>query len=207
MKIENSSPPIILLHPGKTGGTSIEHTLKDLYLPKGFKLVSQKEDLELMFGMSKQYKVYLQHADLRLYKILNVDFKNYKTITTVRRPYERILSCYFYNGKNKNSKFEDFVCNELEKIVKANISQSFSSSHFCPQTFYSKIDDYTVDHIIKLENFNEDCKKANLKVKYHFSKTIGTKKYSNYLEAYNQKTKDIVYNLYKEDFEDLGYER
>lgn len=207
MKIENTSPPIIFLHPGKTGGTSIEHTFKELYFPKEFELVSKQENFELMFGLSKEYKIYLQHADLRLYKMLNIDLEKYKTITTVRRPYERILSCYYYNAKDKLFSFEEFVCDHLEKLLDLNINKGYYANHFCPQIFYVKIDDYNVDHIIKLENFKEDCEEISLNVVFNYSQTSGTKKYINYLDAYNQKTKDIVYSLYKEDFEELDYDK
>ena len=52
------SQKIILLHPGKTGGTSVEHTLKDLFL-KRKNLIAKEEGLDIMFGFSKKYKILL----------------------------------------------------------------------------------------------------------------------------------------------------
>jgi len=205
MKLED--PKIILLHPGKTGGTSIEHSLKDKYLSPSHKLDAKKADRNLVFGLDKEINIYLQHACLNTYKRLNIPFKDYKTITTIRRPYERILSCYFYNGKSKNFTFEEFVIKNLESCLYVSLRKEYAVSHFAPQFFYTHNDDYVVDHIIKLENFKEDCERAGLDVKYHYSQTAGTKKYNNYLDAYNQKTKDIVYDLYKEDFKLYGYEK
>lgn len=204
MKIDSEN--IILLHPGKTGGTSIEHTLRDMYIPK-VTLDSKKANRNIMFGLDKEYQCYLQHADLNLYRMLNINYRNYKTITTIRRPYERILSCYFYNGKSKKFTFEEFVTNHLESCLYASLRKEYAVSHFAPQFFYTNIDDYSVKHIIKLENFKEDCMNAGLDVKYHYSQTTGTKKYNNYLDAYIQKTKDIVYDLYKEDFKLYGYKK
>lgn len=202
MKFE--SQKIILLHPGKTGGTSIEYTLRDLYF-KGLKLDAFKEDLDLMFGLSKKHNLFLQHADLRFYKnILNINLNDYKTIATVRNPYDRLVSCYYYNGKNKKFTFHDFVLNRLEDQIELNNKKGFSVSHFAPQINFCKIDDYRVDHIIKLETFVSDLKKINIDVKYNASKTVSRKE--DYNGYYNQKTKDLVYQLYKEDFEYLNYE-
>lgn len=200
MKIDNAK--IILLHPGKTGGTSIEHTLRDIYLPET-QLNSRDGNRDIMFGLDKQYNCYLQHADLRLYDILTIPYKDYKTICTVRRPYERILSCYYYNAKNKTDDFSTFITKKLPDMFNSINSQKYSKTHFSPQYTFFK----NVDHIIKLENFTDDCKNAGLEVKYHYSKTAGMKDHKNPMDMYNQKMKDIVYDLYKEDFEMLGYER
>ena len=205
MKIDDAK--IILLHPGKTGGTSIEHTLRDKYLGKEKKLIARKEDKDIMFGFSKKNNLFLQHACLRLYSLLNIPFKEYKTIATIRRPYERILSCYFYNGKNKRFTFEEFVTTKLRQHYDRNIICGYAINHFSPQHYFTHHEDYTVDHIIRLENFQADCLKIELEVPYHYSKTKGTSQYEDYMEAYNERTKDIVYNLYKEDFERYDYKK
>lgn len=200
MKIDSAK--IILLHPGKTGGTSIEHTLRDIYLP-GMKLIAKECNRDIMFGLDKEYNCYLQHADLRLYDILKIPYKEYKTLCTVRRPYERLLSCYYYNGKSKHFDFPTFIKKELPRMFDTVSKSRYSVSHFSPQVNYAK----GIDHIIKLENFTNDCKKAGIEVKYHYSKTVGMKKHDNPMDMYDQEMKDIVYDLYKEDFETLGYEK
>lgn len=204
MKIDSAK--IIILHPGKTGGTSVEHTLCKEYLPDlklNTMLINKQSDRDLMFGMDKEYRLFLQHADSRLYDILNIPLQSYKTLCTVRRPYERILSCYFYNGKDKRHSFENFITNHLEHHMVSSQKSGYSRGHFGPQYHYFRC----ANHIIKLENIKEDCASLGIDLKFHFSKTKGTKKYSNYLDAYTQKTKDIVYNLYKEDFIELGYDK
>ena len=157
-----------------------------------------------MFGFSKTYRIFLQHADLKFYKkILDIDFQGYTTITTVRNPYDRLVSCFYYNGKSQHYTFEDFVLNQLESHIGANNKKSYTVNHFAPQITFCKLDDYDVDHIIKLENFSDDLKKIGINMKLHFSKTPFRKK--NYMDYYNNKTRDMVHQLYKEDFEYLGY--
>lgn len=200
MKVE--SEKIILLHPGKTGGTSVEHTLKEKYLSTK-KLNAKEADFELMFGYSKKHKLYLQHADLRFYKKINIDLKEYTTITTVRNPYDRLVSCYYYNGKDKKFSFEDFILNKLPNHIEYN--KDYAVSHFCPQIHFCKLGNYDVNNIIRLESFQEDLKKNDLTSKFHYSKTRSRKK--EYEQYYNQKTKDLVYELYKKDFDYLGYSK
>lgn len=201
MKIE--SEKVILLHPGKTGGTSLEHTLIKLYL-EDQKLEVRKENINIMFGFSKTYHIFLQHADLKFYKkILDINFNDYTTITTVRNPYDRLVSCFHYNGKSQHYTFEDFVVKKLESYISANNKKSYVVNHFAPQITFCKLDDYEVNNIIKLESFSDDLKKIGISMKLHFSKTRSRSK--NYKDYYNNKTRDIVYQLYKEDFEYLGY--
>lgn len=196
MKIDSEN--LILFHPGKTGGTSIEFTLKDLYLPD-IHLNFHDSNFDIMFGFNKQYYIYLQHADTRFYNMLGIDYTKYKTICTVRRPYERILSCYYYNNKFAVYSFEEFIYKDLEKSI--NHNNKYSTNHFSPQHYYTT----NVKHIIKLENFKEDCQNLGLDIKYHFSQTHKAREYNNPMDAYNNKMKDIVYSLYKEDFKLLGY--
>ena len=195
------SKKIIFLHPGKTGGTSIEHCLKNLYF-KNYPFSAKQGDEEIMFGYSKKYKIYLQHADLRFFKkYLKKNLNDYKIITSVRNPYDRLVSCYFYNGKDNKFSFEDFVCNHLEDHI--NASSNYTVNHFSPQINFLKYENYFVNKIIRLESFNNDCYKCGLNVKQNLSKTIKRKK--DYNIYYNNKTKDIVYQLYKEDFDLLNY--
>lgn len=201
MKIE--SEKLLFLHPGKTGGTSIEHTLRDLYLPEDYQLRSHIPDRKILFGYDRQYRAYLQHADLRLVKVLGVDPKNYKTICTVRRPYERIISCYYYSGASEKHEFQDFITDVLPQKVNSTYNARYSGGHFCPQHFYGD----GVDHIIHLENFEQDCAKVDLQVSYHHSKTSSARKHKNRMNLYTPKLKEIVYALYREDFKLFGYNK
>lgn len=188
MKIE--SEKIIFLHPGKTGGTSIEFALRDVYIP-GYNFDSHSPDFDVMFGYDKLNKIFLQHANLHIFDKFNIDYRDYNVAVSVRRPYERIVSCYFYNGKDKKYDFDTFIKSELEKLSNNKIV-----NHFTPQHTYFK----NKFHVIKLENFNQDTMSFGIDVRYHYAKTVKTKNIKYRMSMYSQKTKDIVYNIYKEDF-------
>tara|TARA_R110002126_G_scaffold198152_1_gene345804 strand:- start:350 stop:643 length:294 start_codon:yes stop_codon:yes gene_type:complete len=82
----------------------------------------------------------------------------------------------------------------------------FSKSHFSPQYFYVTLEEYKVDHVLHQENLNKEAKDIDIHIKYDYSKTISTKNIKP-MDTYNEKMKDVVYNLYKEDFKLFGYNK
>lgn len=208
MLLENEN--IIFLHPGKTGGTSVEYSLINKftnylrYRPLG--QYAKICNYDIMYGWSKKHKIYLQHADIRFYKSLNFRLSDYTVITSVRRPYERVLSAYYYNGWTNKMDFNDFVQNKLETAVMQNKDKAVN--HFCPLHFYIQNGAYVVNYLIRLEHIEEDCKSINLNlVKNHHAKTKASDEFQDYMSAYTPKSKGIVYGLYKEDFKLLGYKK
>jgi hypothetical protein len=195
---------IVFFHPGKTGGTSIEFALTREFLNKGFPPVNPKEvaDYNIMYGFCKKHKIFLHHADPRFYEICNKKIpQNYTKITSVRRPYEKVLSAYYYNGYDKKFEFEDFVKNKLKQLVELN--SKFARNHFCPQINYV-LDDFK---IVKLENIQQDCANLGIQIseKRH-CKTKAGENYQNYLSAYNNETLEIINDIYSEDFSRLSYD-
>lgn len=193
---------IIFFHPGKTGGTSIEVALTKRNLNKEFnQLNARVADYNIMYGFCDRYKIYLHHADIRFYTINNIRINDdYTKITSVRRPYEKVLSAYYYNSWDKRLTFREFVLQKLEKILNKN--ERFAINHFCPQIYYVG-QGY---NIIQLENITTDCNSLGIQIsaKKH-AQTKANQVYNNYLNAYDAKMKDLVYNLYKEDFQTFGY--
>lgn len=193
---------IIFFHPGKTGGTSIEVSLTERNLNKTFNQLNAKSaNYDIMYGFCNKHKIYLHHADVRFYKINNIAiYENYTKITSVRRPYEKVLSAYYYNGWDKRLTFREFVFNKLENLLNKNLR--FAINHFCPQIHYV---DQSYE-IIQLENIAKDCDRLGIEIspKKH-AQTKANQVYKDYLNAYGSKMKDTVYNLYKEDFETFGY--
>ena len=212
---------IILLHPGKTGGSSVEAALVKAYLGLDYtKFLRQHKygDFDLMFGLDSIRNIYLQHADLRLFEMFEVPVRKYDVYCTVRRPYERVLSAFYYNGFSKRMNFPTFVLEHLEKQVKKNYYESgndmldakkYHINHFAPAMLYIKRNRYKVKNIIKCENLAKDVK-AHLGLKLpttRHAKTVASTNHKRHIDAYDQKMKDKVYQLYVEDFKTLGYRK
>jgi hypothetical protein len=195
---------IIFFHPGKTGGTSIEVALTKKYLDKDFPPVNPREvaDYDLMYGYCRKHKLFLHHADVRFYQIVNKEIpEQYTKIVSVRRPYEKILSAYYYNGYDKKLTFKEFVETKLESLI--NLNKTFAKNHFCPQTHYYREGFY----IVKLENIHNDCLKVDIQISdRQHCKTKASENYENYMNAYDKQTLQTVNELYKEDFRTFNYE-
>lgn len=194
---------IIFFHPGKTGGTSIEVALTKRNLEKEFgQLNSHNADYNIMYGFCKKHKIFLHHADIRFYTTNNIDIpKDYLKITSIRRPYDKVLSAYFYNGWDKKYTFHDFIVKKIEFLIARN--KDFAINHFCPQIHYIN-QGY---ELIQLENIAQDCDKLGIEIspKKH-AQTKANKIYKDYLSAYDTKTKDIIRSVYKEDFVTFSYD-
>lgn len=192
---------ILFLHPGKTGGTSIEHALLAKYTGIKFTDLNPKKPYyDKLYGFCPKGKIYLHHADLRFLEQEGYLKPEYEKIASVRNPFNRLLSAYYYNSIDKKFTFENFVMNHLQEYVDKN--EDYAVNHFCPQMCY--VDSETT--LIHLENIREDCKKLGLEVpvKQH-AKTVASKRHKKYLDAYTEDMKKIVTEIYEDDFKNLGY--
>ena len=220
---------LIYFHPAKTGGTSIEHTLKKAYLGNT-SLNWREPSLKIMYGLLSRSKsdvfkkiqeehsirippLYLQHACINFYNLLRIDFHKYTTCCSVRHPYTRLVSIFLYNAKMRRRTSEDFttfVTDFLAKEVEKQESLGISHSHIAPQYMYVKHNDYVVNHVIRQESLNSEFKRLfGLDIISNHLNSTSTRKGSpnDYMSLYDQKTKDVVYNVYKEDFSILGYKK
>lgn len=187
---------------------------------------------EGIVGLIKKNKSINEHVNaIRVKKILdNIDcniWKNYFKFSIVRNPFDLLVSLYFYKFQLMEpiKKFIPFINAKNLKEHKKNFSKFLNNLHFFKlinnkpksYSFYKIKNNYVCDYLIKYENLKEDieyvCKQCNIKnynlinLKNHRSDTKPEKfKYKNmYRDMYNDKTKELVYNFYKEDFEKFDY--
>jgi hypothetical protein len=144
-------------------------------------------------------------------KIISEDvYSNYKKISVVRNPYERFVSGYNASYFSKHLGFEEYMVyilklNELERIW-------MFDSHNETQLSFLKNEQGNLedlDIIYKFESLAMDV--PNLLNTYgkkdFFHKNKSKKMRLNYMEYYNKVTAEILYIMYKEDFESFGYEK
>lgn len=136
-------------------------------------------------------------------------YKKYFKFAFVRNPWDRVVSCYFnkvvtqghYAFRECFGKgFEYFV----EFISRQNLAMA--DAHIRLQTQLIPLDQ--IDFIGRLENFNEDLlyvlsvlnlHQVNIP---HKNKT----KHAHYSTYYNEKTKRIIAEKYRDDIEAFGYQ-
>ena len=136
-----------------------------------------------------------------------------KSVAIIRNPYTRLQSCYKYfkmdNNywskkygnpmhheyckKNSFSKFiDDLYNNKLKRDI-----------HLLPQVSFLKKDGKIYTKLLRLENINDDFKKI-------FNQNIDLpliNKSKNIDINMDNETKNKIYEMYKEDFELLGYSK
>jgi hypothetical protein len=128
----------------------------------------------------------------------------------VRNPYQRFLSAYFFlvNGglgtKQKNEKEKYIGNSDIDEFIKTKLVNSLEQEHFTPQHYF--IPD-GVDYLGKVEtmqqDFNEICKVIGLEpIQLPYENK--TPKYEYEL---TDEQKDIIYEIYKEDFIRFGYQK
>jgi len=136
-------------------------------------------------------------------KIINSN----KIITSVRNPYDRAVSTFKYRKGKTPSKFQ---FKSFEEYVKSE-----SSSIFPQQVEYLKVDGEIIDpyFVFRFENLKLNLEKfikqENLKYNIEDLQVIRPSKHMHnipYQEFYTKETQDIIYNLYKEDFEYFNYD-
>lgn len=146
------------------------------------------------------------------------DFSNYFKFTFVRNPWDRLVSSYTFlkkGGMNSAdndwfqsnlSKYDDFNVFVQEWLNKENIQ---SYHHFKPQIDYiSDIHNkVSLDFIGRFENLESDFNKVASKLNIQAKLTrVNSTPRGSYRKFYNDKTAEIVGDIYKEDIQMLGYE-
>ena len=205
----------IFIHIPKTGGTTIEKYFK-IYNDNGLKpdsnmmhgyvpIKHQKNEFDpLDVGGRAGYN--LQHLTSNELKILlsNLIYRKYIKFTFIRNPWDRIVSEYewAYNFLP----FENYISRVLY-VVENRIKLDTNNAHFRPQIEYINSD---LDFIGRFENFSEDVEKVSSLIGIDLDiKKLPHEKKSNrkyYKEYYDNKTKQIINNIYKEDIKQFGYE-
>ena len=163
------------------------------------------------------------HKTIRYYKkhLNKRQFRKCFKFTVVRNPYDRLLSAYNYlkkGGRGVQSdleyksyleevkSFEDFVINWLGKDEIMIIEHFFSQSYFLKDQ-HDKIE---LDFIAGFEKLDEDFEALSNKLKVSSklpnlnASEISLKK--DFMSKYNPDMINIVNNIYREDFENFGYD-
>ena len=149
----------------------------------------------------------------QLIEKFNINPTDYYIFTVCRNPWDRFLSLYFYCTKGSETyksrniekyiSFETFceLCYKKAKIVTPIVWQI----HYQPQLYFI---DNNIDYIGRFEclqgSFDTICNKLEIP-----QQTLHKQNKTNhvhYTEYYNNKTKDIVYKMYKDDIKYFKYE-
>jgi hypothetical protein len=189
----------IFIHIPKTGGTSIEQFIKD----------NGKNNLLLIGCINNRSLQHLTINELRI--MIPYFYKIYYKFSVVRDPYERLLSEYYWNPSNigyKNGKSKrDFLNKVTEIVQKEKYFNNVYNDHFIPQyNFLFYKNKLLVDQLFKYEDLEVVSKflKKKFKIERNFP-YLNRNKFEK--ESWNHEDKEIIYNLYKNDFLYFDYKK
>lgn len=211
MKFDDAK--ILLFHPGKCAGTSVEISLVKHYMGKEHTELgpAKNPQFDILYGFDSRNKVYLQHCDLDyIFKHTDVDPNEYSSYTFVRNPYHRLVSAFYYNDipKKMGITFEEFVMDPQGLLLRYDANQSHTINHFGLMKRFTHHPEYVVSNIGKVETLEQDFKRffPHLTLpKHKAAKTVASSRHKNYMDLYSEEVRRRVYDLYKEDFITFGY--
>jgi hypothetical protein len=132
---------------------------------------------------------------------------HYKIITSVRNPYDRIISELFFirHIHSKMSNIEIY-----EKIKAFLISDEQYDNHKIPQYQYILNTDGDIIkniHIIRMESLQSDIIRLGYSAFVQLSTYNSNKQYDNkkYMRLLNDQSIQVINEYYKKDFELFGY--
>lgn len=224
---------ILFLHPTKTGGTTVEHSLtevlKDSAIPASYYdllpllrggydeqhdvkkriLFGNYRDSELPQGLS------LQHACLATSRRLLGDavVDGSRKIAIVRNPYARVLSIYYYYGFASEMTFAAFVQHKLPGLAQA--SADFAVNFAARQALYThRGEALGVDLLLRQEQMPESYARLadflGAPVPYddrrRHRETEASRAFADPMDAYDGPGRAIMRELYGDDFRLLGYD-
>lgn len=197
---------ILFIHIPKTGGTSVEDTLK-------------QGDIQTMYSgkrnniMPTQYlkHISLQHQTFnnifRYRRFLPVKFDNkLRVISVVRNPYTRIVSDLFFHKLINVRTSANQVNRILRRYVRA-MGSRFDNHNMPQYKFITDVKGKLIKGLIliKQENLNSDMKtKLNINIIFNKKKN-GEKRKRDYYSYLNNDSIRLINRVYKRDFELFGY--
>ena len=201
---------IIFIHIPKTGGTSLSSMLFDNIRPSKDKLLGS------MVEVGGKYRRSSHCTAQEILLLKPKKFLEYPKVTCVRNPYHRTVSEYFHLkrfdkshpvlGNINKISFKEFVVSMVDNYgtireTCQNYKYEDYFIHFLPQVDFLKIDGRMIDvKIFKFEKYHEI--EEYFQKKTHLNENKIKKEYES---LYDNESRKIISNLYKEDFETFGY--
>ena len=182
----NFQHKFIFIHITQTGGCSIERAL-------GGKLQDHR----------RPRKYQIEHG-------MNI-FDNFFTFTVVRNPWDKIVSHYCYQRRQFRSNLKrrhlikDMTFTQYVDALSSGVKLCNFSMHQHPWLVGLK-GNVVVDQVLRFENlqigFDAICKKFNIDVSLPHRNRSRRAHYHTY---YNNRTRDIVGNIFKKDIDLFDY--
>jgi len=204
---------VVFIRPPKVAGTSISHTL-------GLQEVIQRKEFQKMENWVQFSHYHYPSLVKEGWVSKDFDRKAFK-FAFVRNPFDRAVSTYFYlknykmigaDGKRRDrfeASFDTFKdwCQYLAKREFSPVGLYNNRNRSIYNAQWEWLKDVRLDFIGKFEtlqeSFNDLCKLLGAEPKL-LQKMRGSS-HDHWSTYYDKETKDIIVDIYSDDFKHLGY--
>ena len=201
---------ILFIHIPKTGGTSIEN-----FFFEKFNVIPCFQSLYSDGQVLKEIPYSLQHSTFNDIKInnkyFNINFNNLTIISSVRNPYDRIISHLFFKKlikKDENPKIVEQLLENL--LIRKNYFKY--DNHITPQYIFIINKNIILKKciILKMENLQSNMNRIGYNDFNFFENVSNQYEYNNihnikYFKYLNDKSINLINNFYKYDFLIFNY--
>ncbi|MBK3518813.1 sulfotransferase family 2 domain-containing protein [Carboxylicivirga marina] len=203
---------VVYIRIPKTGSTSLVNVLKG----QGLLYLNNEKAINFYFPQ----KGFVSFGPLSYEYLLNKGMisqsyhENMHVFTTVRNPFARTVSTFFYYKKigwlNQNMSFDAYT--DYIKRIELNELDNFYDSfrgHIFPQyKFLFCNGERFVHHTMRLESINTDIRELESMMNFnlhlpHLNKSV----FEDYRNLYSSQSISNVLSVYEKDFELLGYSK
>jgi hypothetical protein len=148
---------------------------------------------------------------------------DYKSFCVIRNPYDRFFSAWKFAHPHPGPIEFEFYKNLFNKFVEDCVNEKFReqkihSNHYTPQYKFVTLNKrIVVDDILRFEKLNEDWNSFQLKWngmnKMYYKMNLQLSKQNDsgiripWNEIYNEKSREIIYDMYHTDFEIFNYSK
>ena len=187
----------IFIHVPKTAGNSIQAILKQYSEDKINNIKVKGEKVVQNFYVSNPQLKTSKHSPLNQYyygwKKEFGDIDQYIKFGTIRNPWDRAISYYFFRSKDKRFNKKSFL-NSLTRQSMFNFFQ-----------IDGKLDE--IDYFIRFENIQSDYDIVCDKIGIPRTKLpkLNKTKHESYTKYYDKEMIEIVAKKYKDDLKNFGY--
>ncbi|CAN1527438.1 Sulfotransferase [Burkholderiaceae bacterium] len=224
MTVINNKFKFIFVHVPKNAGTSITNLLASFSSPIDIEIGGTQIGELLQPEYIRRYGIAKHSTSFVLEAILGETWNNYFKFAIVRHPYSRFISAFNFlrNWKSENTNFHKKILSFSN--INDFISSNFLSIEKIPDNIFNKQthwicdkngNEILVDKYIKIEDFEQGIQSLVSNIspleKFNLS-NIPWLNSSNNTDAavgdiLNKTSLDILYTIYKDDFDKFEYLR
>ena len=194
----------IFIHVYKVAGSSIEHVLEK-YTFRPYESVTAKVLQKLsLLPRSSDFDIHITAKDLRN-KLGSNRFNRFFKFAFVRNPWDWQVSLYTYMLKNEKHPQHSLIksMSSFEEYIEWRVN---TDKHLQKEFVTDETGNIMVDFVGKYENLQSDFNKICVRLAISESLPhLNVSKVRDYREYYTDKTKNLIFEHFKDDLELFSY--